>query len=162
MKQSLLIKMRAMSEAEQYAKLYTDHLTGLYTRAALEDDARPFVAITDLDSLKWVNTNQGYDVGDQYVVRMATRLLAQFGEDSVYRLGGDEIAIKSDSATRLNAELLSLSVRFPDFSYGVGSNLVLADERLVLCKARREREGVRAPTGGAPVWLPNFSYKKAI
>jgi diguanylate cyclase (GGDEF)-like protein len=84
----------------------TDWLTGLGTRARLEDkiarlivereaDPAPFaVAIVDLDGFKPINDLYGRTAGDGILKQAALRLRAALdGASTVTRIGADEFAI---------------------------------------------------------------------
>ncbi|SFC39747.1 GGDEF domain-containing protein [Ruminococcus albus] len=82
---------------------YTDQLTGLGNRYALERDAEaiPLESISvmsmDLNLLKTTNDSFGHFGGDMLLVSAAKCMLSVF--DKVYRVGGDEfIALLSDKS----------------------------------------------------------------
>lgn len=154
MKSQLLQHLRSLEEAQLYQALYTDSLTGLLNRHAFEQDAsRTAVAIVDVDSLKYVNDTQGHRQGDALLKRVSSALVTEFGVDDVYRLHGDELAVKGLSAVGLQARLRALASRLPYFSHGVGIGLLQADARLNRCKTDRLQRGLRAPRGERPFWL---------
>lgn len=84
--------------------VYTDQLTGIANRFALERDLDDRQAsgltgcgallLLDLDRFKFVNDTMGHDVGDQLLVALARRLTATLsGMANIYRLGGDEFVV---------------------------------------------------------------------
>ncbi|MBE6869567.1 MAG: diguanylate cyclase [Ruminococcus albus] len=82
---------------------YTDQLTGLGNRYALERDAEAIplenisVMSMDLNLLKTTNDSFGHFGGDMLLVSAAKCMLSVF--DKVYRVGGDEfIALLSDKS----------------------------------------------------------------
>ena len=53
-------RISAMSQDELLRAIYVDTLTGIWNRRAYDEaDTTSYVAIVDLDSLKWVNDNTG-------------------------------------------------------------------------------------------------------
>lgn len=48
------------------------------------------VAVFDLNGLKTINDNYGHECGDKAIVDAAKVLIAVFGRDRLYRIGGDE------------------------------------------------------------------------
>jgi len=94
-----------------------DSLTGLVNRTALVDwldraiarlarrSGGLVVAFMDLDNFKDVNDAYGHACGDEVLVELASRLVAQMRpEDVVARFGGDEfVAIFSDLADPLDS-----------------------------------------------------------
>jgi diguanylate cyclase (GGDEF)-like protein len=98
----------------------TDPLTGLRNRAAFEAAfhdlttlagvwGQPLsVAMIDLDGFRSINTEHGYAVGDEVVLRLAAVLDATFhGDDVVARWSGTELAVamlgldRSDGVARV-------------------------------------------------------------
>ncbi len=119
-----LVRMAKQFDAE-FKTLYErlsnlalhDSLTGLVNRTALVDwldraiarlarhSGGLVVAFMDLDNFKDVNDVYGHACGDEVLVELASRLVAQMRpEDVVARFGGDEfIAIFGDLADPLNS-----------------------------------------------------------
>ena len=92
---------------------YTDPLTGLGSRAAylemlertephFEDGTANFcLTIFDADGLKTVNDELGHTVGDRLIADCAAAVMAVWGDDHVYRIGGDEfVAVRVGAAQR--------------------------------------------------------------
>ena len=116
----------AIHRAELFAQIealaYTDSLTGLASRraveAALEEacDApsgpgSPALVLCDIDDLKQVNDSGGHEAGDQVLCRAADALVeaAAPHEDAVVgRFGGDEFCILLPSGTAEDARDLAL------------------------------------------------------
>lgn len=94
------------SEARMAYLAHHDSLTGLYNRQMLEArlqhtlehaqrEGTCFALLfCDLDCFKPINDMHGHDVGDQVLLQVAGRLLAQRRRiDTVARLGGDEFVV---------------------------------------------------------------------
>lgn len=101
-------KTDEVSEALQLAnerlefQLYTDNLTRLGNRQALEKDIslmeEPKLILLDIDSFKDINEYYGSSVGD-YILGEVAHLLRNFVSDKnikVYRTGADEFALLED------------------------------------------------------------------
>ena len=98
------IMIRQRDHAEMLRKLsYEDQLTGVKNRRELEtfiqnEYPKVFsigVLSCDLNGLKRINDTIGHEAGDRYIIKAAKNLVKIFGNDYVYRLGGDEfIAIE--------------------------------------------------------------------
>ena len=108
--------LRKLLEANARLQTYatTDPLTALANRRALEQaltrlldqGARRgisvLVAFIDLDGFKAINDRHGHDVGDQFLIALATRLRSLLrAEDLAARLGGDEFVIIALGPKRL-------------------------------------------------------------
>lgn len=146
----LQAELRAMTEAEVLDALFTDPVTGVNNRRAFDRGMSQVVAILDLDSLKWINDNEGHAAGDALLRELATELAVEFGKAHVYRIAGDEFAIRARSLPELVCRLNAVRARFPGFSYGIGRTLADADESLRFEKGVREARGLRAPRGERP------------
>jgi diguanylate cyclase (GGDEF)-like protein/PAS domain S-box-containing protein len=102
---------------------FHDSLTGLPNRSLLMDRMAQLIARTDrehcnvavmfldLDGFKRVNDTLGHATGDDLLVVVATRLLAQVRQvDTVARLGGDEFVIMLDNPVG-NDEVTQIAAR---------------------------------------------------
>ncbi|WBW97129.1 putative bifunctional diguanylate cyclase/phosphodiesterase [Oceanirhabdus sp. W0125-5] len=80
-------------------KAYYDELTGLKNRTYLFDnmlniiDEKIHCIYIDLDNFKDINDLYGHIAGDFVLVEVARRLKNIFGDEGVYRLGGDEFLV---------------------------------------------------------------------
>ncbi|MGN1149933.1 MAG: diguanylate cyclase domain-containing protein, partial [Sutterella sp.] len=135
-------RLQVQQEAYQKA-LLTDSLTGLGNRLAFSRDAkaieangrRASLAVIDLDNLKHLNDLFGHAEGDRYIITAAKNLMAAFPKlASIYRIGGDEMAVISETLSadeldvRLSRVRLDFENEFPQaedcrysFSYGVAA-----------------------------------------
>lgn len=159
MKASLLNRMHLLTAPELYRELYRDPLTSVLNRHAFNlevesDEFNHFIAIADLDSLKWFNDTFNYRTGDEELIRLGRSLVNKFSEDNVYRLSGDEFAVINYHVTDLRVGLEEVRSRVPGFSYGIGTTLPTANESLKTDKKRREFLGLRAVRGQRPPYLP--------
>ena len=116
----------AIHRAELFAQIealaYTDSLTGLASRRAVETaleeacDAAsapgsPALVLCDIDDLKQVNDSGGHEAGDQVLCRAAEALVeaaAPYEDAVVGRFGGDEFCILLPSGTAEEARDLAL------------------------------------------------------
>jgi diguanylate cyclase (GGDEF)-like protein len=116
----------AIHRAELFAQVealaYTDSLTGLASRRAVEaaleeacDTASapgsPALVLCDIDDLKQVNDSGGHEAGDQVLCRAAQALVeaaAPYEDAVVGRFGGDEFCILLPSGTAAQARDLAL------------------------------------------------------
>jgi diguanylate cyclase len=93
-----------------------DELTGAYNRKALHEALRtleqetpksPLVfGIADIDHFKSVNDLYGHQVGDYCLIEFACVLCEYFGENAIYRYGGDEFCLILHNTTLHDAEQL--------------------------------------------------------
>lgn len=82
---------------------YHDSLTGAGNRRALRefereklDTTKPYgFVMCDINGLKAVNDNEGHEAGDKLIKTVVSCLCEIFGNDNVYRMGGDEFAMYS-------------------------------------------------------------------
>ncbi|MBY0428136.1 MAG: diguanylate cyclase [Alphaproteobacteria bacterium] len=98
--------VRRLERAFSEAAAGLDPLTGLRTRAGLQEDFNremnrfknaktPFtLAMVDIDHFKNVNDTYGHDTGDRVLVGVANTLLRHIRTyDDAYRLGGEEFLV---------------------------------------------------------------------
>lgn len=110
------------SDARHRREAILDELTGLLNRTALRSRVAELQAqsrlaggavgliLADLDHFKSVNDRHGHHKGDQVLVEVAARLRDCLrAYDSIYRIGGEELAVLVPGATR--EELSELSER---------------------------------------------------
>ena len=103
---------RRKSELDLQRQADTDPLTGVANRTVFMDrlrhalhrldrhDGLVAVLFLDLDRFKLINDSLGHHVGDSVLAQMAERLLAVLRpEDTLARLGGDEIAVVAEDLT---------------------------------------------------------------
>ncbi|MCR5733266.1 MAG: GGDEF domain-containing protein [Lachnospiraceae bacterium] len=89
----------------EHFSLY-DSLTGVHNRHALDvfeqdnEDIFPYGYIMcDINGLKKTNDTQGHDEGDELIKDVARCLVEVFGNERVFRIGGDEFIIYSFAVT---------------------------------------------------------------
>ena len=99
------------------AQAYTDGLTGLGNRTAYnectesikeqidEGTAEFALAMFDINSLKSINDIKGHEIGDQVIVSAAHILKDTFGEEKIFRIGGDEFIVVLDKTADEMEEL---------------------------------------------------------
>jgi len=143
----------AIHRAELFAQVealaYTDSLTGLASRRAVEmaleeacdaasADGSPALVLCDIDDLKQVNDSGGHEAGDRVLCRAAEALAeaaAPHADAVVGRFGGDEFCILLPTGTAEDARDLALeAVR------RLGS---VGDERMSCGVAARTEEAIR-------------------
>ncbi len=155
MNQRQVEKIEGMNTQELYQAIYTDTLTDVNNRKAYDENVRDYewVAIIDLDSLKYVNDHIGHRVGDALLRSLGHLLLMEFPrDDSVYRLSGDEFAVLGTDPISLSNGLEQTRMRFPRFSFGIGRTLDAADRALRIEKHNRVLTRKRAARGERPPW----------
>lgn len=93
------------SEKEEGAYLtkmsFSDQLTGVMNRNAYEKnlsslyaDGKPVAVIAvDVNGLKQANDTEGHTAGDRLITETAHALANEFGNDRVFRTGGDEFLV---------------------------------------------------------------------
>jgi len=165
----------AIHRAELFAQIealaYTDSLTGLASRRAVETaleeacDApsgpgSPALVLCDIDDLKQVNDSGGHAAGDRALCRAAEALVAAAAphEDAVVgRFGGDEFCVLLPSGSAEDARALALeAVRRLDaeggerISCGVAARSDQATRPAELLRAADEAQ-YRAKRGGQGV-----------
>ena len=94
---------------------YHDALTGTLNRRAIRefekeslDTSRSYgFVMCDINGLKNVNDTEGHEAGDRMIKTVASSLKETFGNDNVYRMGGDEFAayVYEDSSAGLEEKI---------------------------------------------------------
>ena len=111
------ITARKAAEDEIRNLAFYDPLTHLPNRRLLLDRLQQAVAASsrnnrygallflDLDNFKMLNDSLGHDIGDQLLIEVAARLLANVREgDTVARLGGDEFVVMIEDLSEGSGE----------------------------------------------------------
>ena len=102
----VLVK-KGQSELEETKLIaYSDPLTGVKNKHAYveeeeridkligKNDMEAFAVIVfDLNGLKMINDTKGHDAGDEYIVESCKIIERFFGNENLYRFGGDEFVI---------------------------------------------------------------------
>lgn len=94
------LQKRLLTE-ELTKKSYQDPLTKLNNRLAYDEMLAELlgkkvptgVGFVDLNSLKWINDNYGYEFGNRAIELVCKILKTHFQEDCIYRISGDEFVI---------------------------------------------------------------------
>ena len=103
--QNLPIRLLACGDADNYRR---DSLTGLLNRNAYDDDLeciqathdQPLTVVyVDMIGLHEINNHLGHAKGDSALCGLANAMRACFGDDRIYRVGGDEFVIISCNHT---------------------------------------------------------------
>ena len=106
--------IRKMDKLEDRA--YLDTLTGLQNRTAYYDyndvlnkkedtgDADFSIVMIDINFLKRMNDTYGHEEGNLYLQHAADLIRKVFGEEHVYRIGGDEFAVILEGKAQEGAE----------------------------------------------------------
>jgi diguanylate cyclase len=81
-----------------------DSMTNLYNRRQFEEDLlynsqerSGTLFIIDLNRFKHINDKYGHQIGDSLLKKISKILVSEFSNDNIYRIGGDEFAILSES-----------------------------------------------------------------
>lgn len=98
--ENMKVKVYAMDELAN-----TDSLTGIRNKTAyatmiakldqhIEDgDAEFCIVMIDVNFLKRVNDTYGHERGNEYLINACKLVCSVFGEEHVYRIGGDEFVV---------------------------------------------------------------------
>ena len=113
----------------------TDQVTGLFNRSAFEkylNESEPHTfshtvcVYIDVNGLHELNNKHGHEAGDKLLQSVAECLRAQFPDDGLYRIGGDEFVVfsKADAAVceaRMQAVSSALAAQDYSISYGIAA-----------------------------------------
>ena len=97
---------KAKIQAEVLHELaHKDAMTGLQNKTAYKEttntldkeisaaNAEFAIIMIDVNFLKRVNDTYGHEAGDSYLINAAKLACSVFGEENVYRIGGDEFVV---------------------------------------------------------------------
>jgi diguanylate cyclase (GGDEF)-like protein len=97
---------------------HRDALTGLQNKTAYDEAAARIdkniisgnaaftIVVVDVNFLKRVNDTYGHEQGNAYLIANSRAIAQVFGEDNVYRIGGDEFAVILDADASKQPEKL--------------------------------------------------------
>ena len=137
-----IINHQMVSQLE--IKSAMDGLTQVNNRNAMNERVEQYVsgkeklpevmglAFADLNGLKTVNDDKGHDAGDKLLNRAAALLKIAFGDDEIYRAGGDEFVIFCPNITEEQlktkvAQLRGLCENTSDVSFAIGTVMCKGD-----------------------------------
>lgn len=84
---------------------YSDKLTGVKNNTAylqevaflkndiLQKKADFSIFVVDANGLKYINDNFGHEIGNELIIKVTQMIAEVFGEENLYRIGGDEFAV---------------------------------------------------------------------
>ena len=134
-----LVSLWRAQQIEYYSKF--DRLTELQNRNSYEESlegyptsgAEVIVCLyVDANGLHEINNTQGHDAGDKMLRAVASQLRNRFGEEHVYRVGGDEfVGFVPDGTvewTRTELEALRKQLSEDGYSVSVGVFAVTAQD----------------------------------
>lgn len=89
-----------------------DELTGLLNTRAYAEDLKKMpkkfgVVFFDVNNLKFVNDNHGHDVGDNMLKEIVNTIRSEYGENHLYRTGGDEFVFLIESPSKHEDDKIS-------------------------------------------------------
>lgn len=123
---------------ESWSMAYTDELTGLPGRRALEEHLRQLgghyvIAMLDVDHFKKFNDRYGHDTGDQVLRLVASRLQQYAGGGKAFRYGGEEFCVSYPGKNLQEAgsalETLRTEIETSGFNPRRGERRSLPDDR---------------------------------
>ena len=95
---------------------YSDKLTGIKNSTAylqevaflkndiLQKTADFSIFVVDANGLKYINDNYGHEIGNELIIKVTQMIAEVFGEENVYRIGGDEFAVILMGVTEAECE----------------------------------------------------------
>ena len=134
------IKIRALAQSRQIEYMsQTDLLTGLKNRNHYEDRLKKYPEMCksnlvcvygDVNGLHEVNNLQGHPAGDRMLREVAEAMLAYFGGEHTYRIGGDEfVAFRMDVRPEdVSAEMERMRQDLADKGYHVSFGIAVREK----------------------------------
>ncbi|MBQ9328014.1 MAG: EAL domain-containing protein [Solobacterium sp.] len=100
-----------------------DELTAVKNRHGLQTDTdgligkEIFLVMSDIDDFKYYNDTYGHDTGDLILKHMSDTMVQVFGDEAVYRFGGDEflLIVRDGSEAELISRLKEWKQAFHSF-----------------------------------------------
>lgn len=95
---------------------FSDKLTGIKNSTAylqevvflkndvLQKKADFAIFVIDVNGLKFMNDNYGHEIGNELLIKATQMIVEVFGEENVYRIGGDEFAVLLSGITETECE----------------------------------------------------------
>lgn len=95
---------------------FSDKLTGIKNSTAylqevaylkndiLQKKADFGLFVIDANGLKFINDNYGHELGNELIIKVTQMISEVFGEEHLYRIGGDEFAVLISGITEKEAE----------------------------------------------------------
>ncbi len=138
----------------------TDILTGVKNRNKYEYDQNVCAEIckenvvcvfSDVNGLHQLNDSKGHKAGDEMLIAVAQRLIKSFGEENIYRIGGDEYVVfqidSSEDEVRQSMEAAAAELSAKEYfvSYGI-SSMQKQELDMSLLIAKAENAMYRAKT----------------
>ncbi len=129
---------RSILAAEEKAN--NDVLTGLQNRNRYEsfckkiaDRAEGMCCIyLDANGLHEINNTKGHLAGDRMLRFIADALKVAFGEDAVYRIGGDEFVVFQKKAEGVEQKLQEVHSEIERNDYHVSSGLCVCEKKMTV------------------------------
>lgn len=111
-----LEEMVLQKTAESYQHLITDSMTGLHNRVYLDEEINPnkrqILLLLNIDDFSRINSNFGFALGDELIVKVAARLSSFIYDDfELYRLSGDQFVFLSHNASQDEAIALAEKIQ---------------------------------------------------
>ena len=115
----------------------SDPLTGLLNRRSFEESVEALqtnppmsvmICYVDVNGLHELNYAKGHEAGDQLLTATAQELLKRFGENSVFRVGGDEfmLLVRNPDRRQVSLDLEDASAELEKNDYHIAYGLVLS------------------------------------
>ena len=91
---------------------FSDKLTGIKNSTAylqevaflkndiVQKNANFGIFVIDANGLKYINDNYGHEIGNELIIKVTQMIVEIFGEENVYRIGGDEFAAILPNVTK--------------------------------------------------------------
>lgn len=115
----------------------SDSLTGLLNRRSFEESVEVLktnppqsvmICYVDVNGLHELNYAKGHEAGDELLTATARELLERFGENSVFRVGGDEfmLLVRNPDRRQVSLDLEAASEKLEKSDYHIAYGLVLS------------------------------------